>query len=533
MACRHLAAAPRGPDDYHHVYGQLLAQADEPVILHWLGADVRPGAGRLLGLARTWRRPPRPSLRADRTSTPTRSTASRSRLLDADARDRAARRAAGGRAALHRRRLQLPRADRRATATRHSDALLGIFDAIAPAPRRRSRPWTPATRDGVPARSSTRPWPLSRHLFETPTYYYKTGIVFLAWLTGHQEHFTMVGGAAGGALPAAPGRGCVRLADAAGLLDDPDLAAARMERAARRCTESAGAPTGGARTMHRAVAEPGDDQAADAGRGRRGCAARPASRHRPVAGAGAEVGPRARPRSWSPTPACGCHQPVPGRLPHRRRRPTAGRRSTTTGAPSTRRRRWRGGTPAPLPCSCWSPAGCPPGSTATCPAPGERVADALAELAPYAAASAASGWRIEPLHPMFSADRAWSPRSARPSTWPSRSRPTQVGVVVDTYHVWWDPQLARQIARAGAAGSRPTRSATGSCRCPPDVLLGRGHDRRRRASTSPPITGAVDGGRLHRRHRGRDLQPADLGRRPATRSPPRTARSPSTAHVGA
>jgi hypothetical protein len=67
---------------------------------------------------------------------------------------------------------------------------------------------------------------LARHLFQAPTWYYKTGIVFLAWLAGHQDHFTMVGGAQSGRSPAHLAE-LVRLADAAGLLPDADLAAAR------------------------------------------------------------------------------------------------------------------------------------------------------------------------------------------------------------------------------------------------------------------------------------------------------------------
>ena len=69
--------------------------------------------------------------------------------------------------------------------------------------------------------------PLSRHLFKAPTRFYKTGIVFLAYLNGHQKHFTMVGGQESGRslmhLVEA-----FRLADAAGLIRDPDMAASRM-----------------------------------------------------------------------------------------------------------------------------------------------------------------------------------------------------------------------------------------------------------------------------------------------------------------
>jgi len=68
--------------------------------------------------------------------------------------------------------------------------------------------------------------PLARHIFAAPTFYYKTGIVFLAWLAGYQEHFTMVGGLQAGRSPAHCAT-LLRLADAAGLLPDADLAAAR------------------------------------------------------------------------------------------------------------------------------------------------------------------------------------------------------------------------------------------------------------------------------------------------------------------
>ena len=69
--------------------------------------------------------------------------------------------------------------------------------------------------------------PLSRHIFQAPTRFYKTGIVFLAWLNGHQSHFTMVGGHQS-ARSLAHFAGIFRLADAAGLLERPDLAVARM-----------------------------------------------------------------------------------------------------------------------------------------------------------------------------------------------------------------------------------------------------------------------------------------------------------------
>ena len=110
----------------------------------------------------------------------------------------------------------------------HSDALLGIFDAIAPA--------ASAALDALAGGDEDRfheilapTVPLSRHVFRAPTRFYKTGVVFMAWLNGHQDHFVMVGGqqSARSLLHLAE---VFRLADAAGLLRDPDLACDRMRR---------------------------------------------------------------------------------------------------------------------------------------------------------------------------------------------------------------------------------------------------------------------------------------------------------------
>ncbi len=107
-----------------------------------------------------------------------------------------------------------------------SHALLGIFDAIAPA--------ASAALDAQGRGDMDSYWsifaptvPLSRHLFGAPTRFYKTGIVFLAYLNGHQSHFVMVGGqqSARSLLHLVE---AFKLADAAGLIRDPDLAAARL-----------------------------------------------------------------------------------------------------------------------------------------------------------------------------------------------------------------------------------------------------------------------------------------------------------------
>jgi hypothetical protein len=108
----------------------------------------------------------------------------------------------------------------------HSDALLGIFDAIAPAA---SAALAELAAGNVPAfHEILAPTvPLARHVFRAPTRFYKTGVVFLAWLNGHQSHFTMVGGQQS-ARSIAHLAEIVRLADAAGLIDDPELACARL-----------------------------------------------------------------------------------------------------------------------------------------------------------------------------------------------------------------------------------------------------------------------------------------------------------------
>src|SRR5205807_2122542 len=108
----------------------------------------------------------------------------------------------------------------------HSDALLGIFDAIAPA--------AAAALTALDAGDSSRyrsifepTVALSRHIFRAPTQFYKTGIVFLAYLNGHQSHFRMVGGQES-ARSVVHLADVFRLADAASLLPDPELAQVRM-----------------------------------------------------------------------------------------------------------------------------------------------------------------------------------------------------------------------------------------------------------------------------------------------------------------
>ena len=110
---------------------------------------------------------------------------------------------------------------------RHSDALLGIFDAIAPAASAALAAL--AAGDEAGFHEILAPTvPLSRHVFRAPTRFYKTGVVFIAWLNGHQDHFVMVGGQQSArSLPHFAE--LLRLADAAGLVEQPELAAHRMK----------------------------------------------------------------------------------------------------------------------------------------------------------------------------------------------------------------------------------------------------------------------------------------------------------------
>ncbi|MFD0340481.1 sugar phosphate isomerase/epimerase family protein [Streptomyces sp. NPDC127117] len=104
----------------------------------------------------------------------------------------------------------------------------------------------------------------------------------------------------------------------------------------------------------------------------------------------------------------------------------------------------------------------------------ERIADALGELAPYAAERGVR-LAIEPLHPMFASDRCVVSTLSQALDIAERFPADQVGVVVDTYHIWWDDQAPAQIARAGAGGRiHSFQLADWITPLPAGVLLGRG-----------------------------------------------------------
>jgi hypothetical protein len=225
MASRALAACARSPDDYVKVYDRILSQLREPCIIHWLGEMFDPALAGYFGY-------PDHIAAMDVCvevirARPDKVDGIKLSLLDKD-----------NEILL---RARLPAGVRMYTGDdfnyaeliagdgeRYSDALLGIFDPIAPA----ASAALSALAEGRTAafHEILAPTvPLSRHVFKAPTRFYKTGVVFMAYLNGHQDHFTMVGGqeSARSTVHLAE---LFRLADAAGLLRDAELAVARMRR---------------------------------------------------------------------------------------------------------------------------------------------------------------------------------------------------------------------------------------------------------------------------------------------------------------
>ncbi|MBT2448789.1 dihydrodipicolinate synthase family protein [Streptomyces sp. ISL-43] len=225
MASRALAAAARGPEDYLEVYGGLLRQSARPVVLHWLGPMFDPALEGYWGHEDL----------DEATDVflkivsgfPEKVEGIKVSLLNA------------GREVDIRRRL--PAGVRCYTGDDYhypeliagdgelsSDALLGIFDPIAPIAARAALSLDQGDPTGF--RELLDPTvALSRHLFAPPTRYYKTGVVLLAWLAGYQEHFAMVGGLhSARSLPHLSS--AYEMADDLGLFPDPELAEARMRQ---------------------------------------------------------------------------------------------------------------------------------------------------------------------------------------------------------------------------------------------------------------------------------------------------------------
>lgn len=229
MASRALARVAKSPADYERVYHRILSQVKQPVVLHWLGdmfdpallgywgsADVEQAMNTALGIIQAH------SQKVD---------GIKISLLDKD-KEIAMRR-------------RLPPGVRMYTGddfnyaeliagdgfgndivNGQSDALLGIFDAIAPAASAALTALAEGKLDTF--HDILGPTiPLSRHIFMAPTRYYKTGVVFMAWLNGHQNHFSMIGGQQS-TRSAQHLAELFRLADEANLLEHPELAVHRM-----------------------------------------------------------------------------------------------------------------------------------------------------------------------------------------------------------------------------------------------------------------------------------------------------------------
>jgi hypothetical protein len=230
MASRALARVAKSPADYERVYDRILSQAKQPVVLHWLGemfdpalagywgsSDVEKAMDTALGII---------------AAHPDKVDGIKISLLDKDKEIAMRRRLPAG-VRMYTgddfNYAELIAGDGQGSELFHgqSDALLGIFDAIAPAA---------SAALGELAQGNVEKFhailgptvPLSRHIFAAPTRFYKTGVVFMAWLNGHQSHFTMVGGQQS-TRSLQHFAELFRLADAANLLEQPDLATHRMK----------------------------------------------------------------------------------------------------------------------------------------------------------------------------------------------------------------------------------------------------------------------------------------------------------------
>ncbi|MFV2118793.1 dihydrodipicolinate synthase family protein [Streptomyces sp. Act-28] len=223
MASRALAAAARTPDDYLELYAHLLRQAGEPVVLHWLGPMFDPalegywGSSDLDAATETF-------LEVIATH-PDKVDGVKISLLDAQREIDLRRRLPEGVRCYTGDDFNYPEliaGDDRG----FSHALLGIFDPLGPLAAEAVRLLDTGNTEGF--RKLLDPTvELSRHLFQAPTRFYKTGVVFLAWLAGHQDHFAMVGGLQSARSLPHLAR-AYELADGLGLFPDPQLAAARM-----------------------------------------------------------------------------------------------------------------------------------------------------------------------------------------------------------------------------------------------------------------------------------------------------------------
>ena len=230
MASRALARVAKSPADYERVYDRILSQAKQPVVLHWLGEMFDPALAGYWGTSNV-------DAAMDTAvgiiaAHPDKVDGIKISLLDKDKEIAMRRRLPSG-VRMYTgddfNYAELIAGDGFGSEPMHgqSDALLGIFDAIAPAA---------SSALGALAQGNVEKFhailgptvPLSRHIFAAPTRFYKTGVVFMAWLNGHQTHFTMVGGQQS-TRSLQHFAELFRLADAANVLEQPELAVRRMK----------------------------------------------------------------------------------------------------------------------------------------------------------------------------------------------------------------------------------------------------------------------------------------------------------------
>lgn len=223
MASRHLASLAEGPDDYGEVYAEVLGHVSGTAIVHWLGDMFDPALAGYWGSADL-------DTAADAFISVIKENAEKVdgvkiSLLDKEREIELRRRLPDGVRMYTGDDFDYPTTIR-GDGEVHSDAFLGAFDLIAPAA---SAAIQALDRDDAEAFDAilAPTVALSRHVFSSPTFYYKTGVVFMAYLCGHQDHFRMVNGLESARSIVHLSRQLV-LADEAGLFPDPELAAHRM-----------------------------------------------------------------------------------------------------------------------------------------------------------------------------------------------------------------------------------------------------------------------------------------------------------------
>ena len=223
LASRALARIASNPEDYHSLYGEIISSCDEPVILHWLGEMFDPALAGYWGSDHFENCLETALDIIDENKSQIDGV--KISLLDKDKEIAMRRRLPDGVKMYSGDDFNYPElilGDYEG----YSHALLGIFDPLAASAARAVFLLGEGDIEGY--RDTLEPTvPLSRHIFRAPTLNYKTGVVFLAWLNGFQDHFVMLGGAQA-MRPLPYFVECFKMADACGLLRDPELAARRM-----------------------------------------------------------------------------------------------------------------------------------------------------------------------------------------------------------------------------------------------------------------------------------------------------------------